>query len=290
MNLQIHHVISDLSGLTGLAIMDAILAGERDPGKLAKLRDWRIRASEETIRKALVGDYREEHLFVLRQSLQSYRHFQRLIQEVDMEVKRLMQQLPMKVDPQEHPLGKEKNPRKTPWRNEPPALREDLYRAFGVDLTQVPGLNTLTVQMLLTEIGADFSRFPTSGDFCSWLRLCPDPRITGGKVVSSKTRPSKNRAAAALRMGAQGLHRSQSFLGSYFRRMKARLGTPKALTAAAHKLARIVYHMVTTRQEFDATVFESLEHSAQHRKQVRLRAQARELGFELVKVNADAAL
>jgi transposase len=290
MNLQIHHVISDLSGLTGLAIMDSILAGERDPGKLAKLRDWRIRASEETIRKALVGDYREEHLFVLRQSLQSYRHFQRLIQEVDMEVKRLMQQLPMKIDPQEHPLGKEKNPRKTPWRNEPPALREDLYRAFGVDLTQVPGLNTLTVQMLLTEIGADFSRFPTSGDFCSWLRLCPDPRITGGKVVSSKTRPSKSRAAAALRMGALGLHRSQSFLGSYFRRMKARLGTPKALTAAAHKLARIVYHMVTTRQEFDATVFESLEHSAQHRKQVRLRAQARELGFELVKVNADVAL
>lgn len=289
MNLQIHHVISDLSGTTGLAIMDAILAGERDPGKLAQLRDWRIRASEDTIRKALVGDYREEHLFVLRQSLQSYRHLQGLIQEVDREVKRLMQLLPTKVDPQEHPLGKEKNPRKTPWRNEPPALREDLYRAFGVDLTQVPGLNTLTVQILLTEIGPDFSRFPTSGDFCSWLRLCPDPRITGGKVISSKTRPSKNRAAAALRMGAQGLHRSQSFLGTYFRRMKARLGTPKALTAAAHKLARIIYHMVTTRQEFDATVFEALERSSQHRKQIRLRAQARELGFDLVELNAEVA-
>lgn len=284
MNLQIHHVISDLSGTTGLAIMDAILAGERDPGKLAQLRDWRIRASEETIMKSLVGDYREEHLFVLRQSLQSYRHFQHLIQEIDIEVKRLMQQLPMKVDPQEYPLGKEKNPRKTPWRNEPPALREDLYRAFGVDLTQIPGINTLTAQMLLTEIGSDFSRFPTVGDFCSWLRICPNPKITGGKVVSSKTRPSKNRAAAALRMGAQGLHRSQSFLGHYFRRMKARLGAPKALTAAAHKLARIVYHMVTTHQEFDATVFESLERSCQHRKQIRLRAQARELGFDLVKL------
>jgi transposase len=289
MNLQIHHVISDLSGATGLAIMDAILAGERDPSKLAQLRDWRIRASEETIMKSLVGDYREEHLFVLRQSLQSYRHFQHLIQEIDMEVKGMMQQLPMKIDPHEHPLGKEKNPRKTPWRNEPPALREDLYRAFGVDLTQIPGINTLTAQMLLTEIGPDFSRFPTAGDFCSWLRICPNPRITGGKVVSSKTRPSKNRAAAALRMGAQGLHRSQSFLGNYFRRMKARLGAPKALTAAAHKLARIVYHMVTTRQEFDATVFESLERSCQHRKQIRLRAQARELGFDLVKLNAQAA-
>ena len=129
------------------------------------------------------------------------------------------------------------------------------------------------LQRKRTEIGPDFSSFPTAGDFCSWLRICPNPRITGGKVVSSKTRPSKNRAAAALRMGAQGL----------------RLGAPKALTAAAHKLARIVYHMVTTRQEFDATVFESLGRSCQHRKQIRLRAQARELGFDLVKLNAQAA-
>ena len=288
MNLQIHHVISDLSGVTGLAIMDAILAGERDPSKLAQLRDWRIRASAETIMKSLVGDYREEHLFVLRQSLQSYRHFQRLIQEVDIEVKRMMQQLPTKVDPQERPLSKEKNPRKTPWRNEPPALREDLYRAFGVDLTQVPGINTLTAQILLTETGPDFSRFPTSGDFCSWLRICPDPKITGGKVISSKTRPSKNRAAAALRMAAQGLHRSQSFLGDYFRRMKARLGTPKALTAAAHKLARIIYHMVSNRQEFDSTVFHDQELSNRHRKRLRLQTQARELGFELVELKAEA--
>lgn len=217
---------------------------------------------------------------------QSYRHFQHLIQELDIEVKRMMQQLPQKVDPQECPLGKEKNPRKTPWRNEPPALREDLYRAFGVDLTQIPGINTLTAQMLLTEIGPDLSRLPTSGDFCSWLRICPNPKITGGRIVSSRTRPSKNRAAAALRMAAQGLHRSQSFLGNYFRRMKARLGTPKALTAAAHKLARIIYHMLINRQEFDSTVFQDQERSNQHRKQLRLRAQARELGFELVELKA----
>jgi transposase len=289
MNIQLHHVISDLTGATGVAIVDAILSGERDPGKLAKLRDYRIRASQQTVMKSLVGDYREEHLFVLRQSLQSYRHFQRLIEEVDSEVKRMVQGLPSEVDLQERPLPKQKNPRKTPWRNEPPALREDLYRAFGVDLTQVPGLNTLTTQVLLTEIGPDFSRFPTSGDFCSWLRICPNAKITGGKVISSKTRPSKNRAALALRMAAQGLHRSQSFLGNYFRRMKARLGTPKAITAAAHKLARIVYHLVTTHQEFDATVFQALERSSQHRKHLRLRAQARELGFDLVKLNAEAA-
>ena len=231
--------------------MDAILAGERDLTKLAKLRDWRIRASEETIMKSLVGDYREEHLFTLRQSLESYRHYQQLIQEVDAQVKQMMRRLPAKIDIGEKPLPKEKNPRKTPWRNEPPQLREDLYRAFGVDLTQIPGINTLTAQMLLTEVGPDLSRFPTVAAFCSWLRLCPEPKISGGKVLSSKTRPTKNRAALALRMAAQGLHRSQTFLGEYFRRMKARLGTPKAMTAAAHKLARVVYHMITTHQEYD---------------------------------------
>jgi transposase len=281
MNLQIHHVISDLAGTTGLAIVDAILAGERDPRKLAQLRDWRIRANEETIMKSLVGDYREEHLFVLKQSLESYREYQRLIQQVDMKVKRMMEELPTKVDAQQKPLPKERNPRKTPWRNQPSQLREDLYRAFGVNLTQIPGINTLTAQMLLTEIGPDFSRFPTVAEFCSWLRLCPNPRITGGKVLSSKTRPSKNRAALALRMAAQGLHRSQTFLGDYFRRMKARLGTPEAITAAAHKLARIVYHMITTREDYDGTVFQELERRAQEKKKNKLQSQARKLGFEL---------
>jgi transposase len=282
MNLQIHHVISDLAGTTGLAIVDAILAGERDVEKLAQLRDWRIRASEETIMKSLVGDYREEHLFTLRQSRESYRHYQRLIQEVDTRVKQMMRQLSGRVDITAKALPPEKNPRKTPWRNEPPQLREDLYRAFGVDLTQIPGINTLTAQMLLTEVGPDLSRFPTVAAFCSWLRLCPEPKISGGKVLSSKTRPSKNRAALALRMAAQGLHRSQTFLGDYFRRMKSRLGTPKALTAAAHKLARIVYHMVTRREEYDTTVFQELERRVQDRKRMKLRIQARELGFDLV--------
>lgn len=284
MNVQVHHVISDLAGATGLAIVEAILAGERDPRTLAQLRDWRIRASEETIMKSLVGDYREEHLFTLGQSLKSYRHYQELIQQLDIQVKEMVQRLPSKVDPNEKPLPKEKNPRKTPWRNEPPQLRDDLYRAFGVDLTQVPGINTLTAQMLLTEVGPDFSRFPTAAAFCSWLRLCPDPKISGGKILSTKTRPTKNRAALALRMAAQGLHRSQTFLGEYFRRMKARLGTPKAMTAAAHKLARIVYHMVTTRREYDTTVFRDQERRSQARKAVKLQIQAKELGYELVPV------
>lgn len=283
MNVQLHHVISDLAGTTGLAIVEAILAGERDPAKLAELRDWRIRASKETIMKSLVGDYREEHIFTLRQSLKCYRHYQSMIEEVDREVKGMMQQLPSRVaDGQKPP--KEKNPRKTPWRNEPPQLRDDLYRTFGVDLTQVPGINTLTAQMLLTEVGPDLSRFATAAAFCSWLRLCPDPKVSGGQVLSSRTRPTKNRAALALRMGAQGLHHSQSFLGDYFRRMKARMGTPKAMTAAAHKLARIVYHMVTNQQEYDATVFQEQERRTQDRKRAKLHAQAKELGLQLVPV------
>jgi transposase len=285
MNVQLHHVISDLAGTTGLAIVDAILAGERDPGKLAELRDWRIRASKETIMKSLVGDYREEHIFTLRQSLKCYRHYQSMIEEVDRHVKDMMQQLPSKVAAGQRP-PKEKHPRKTPWRNEPLQLRDDLYRAFGVDLTQVPGINTLTAQMLLTEIGPDLSRFPTAAAFCSWLRLCPDPKVSGGQVLSSRTRPTKSRAALALRMGAQGLHHSQSFLGDYFRRMKARMGTPKAMTAAAHKLARIVYHMLSNQQEYDATVFQEQERRAQDRKRVKLHAQAKALGLQLVDLPA----
>jgi transposase len=281
MNVQIHHVISDLAGTTGLTIVEAILAGERDPQKLSQLRDWRIKASEETIIKSLVGDYRAEHLFTLGQSLRSYRHYQQMIQEVDVQVKQMVQRLPSKVTNGQKP-PKEKNPRKTPWRNEPPQLRDDLYRAFGVDLTQVPGINTLTAQMLLTEVGPDLSRFPTAAAFSSWLRLCPNPKISGGQILSSTTRPTKNRLALALRMAAQGLHRSQSFLGDYFRRMKSRMGTPKAITAVAHKLARIVYHLITTQHEYDGSVFQHLEKRNQDRKMARLHVQAKELGFHLV--------
>jgi transposase len=285
MNLQIHHVISDLAGTTGLAIMDAILAGERDPQKLAQLRNRHIQASEETIMKSLVGDYREEHLFTLRQSLKSYRHYQELIQEIDLQVKQMVLRLPSKIAAGEKPPKGDKI-RRTPWRNEPPQLRNDLYRAFGVDLTEVPGINSLTAQMLLTEIGPNLSRFPTAAAFCSWLRLCPNPNVSGGQVLSSRTQPSKNRAARELRMATQGLHRSNTFLGDYFRRMKARMGAPKAMTATAHKLARIVYHMVTTQQEYDATVFQQQEQRRRLQKSARLHAQARELGFQLVPINS----
>ena len=186
---------------------------------------------------------------------------------------------------EEPPQGNKRRARKTPWRNEPPQLREDLYRAFGVDLTEVPGINSLTAQMLLTEIGPNLDRFPTAAAFCSWLRLCPDPKISSGQVLSSRTRPTKNRAALALRVATQSLHRSDCFLGDYFRRMKARMGTPKAMTATAHKLARIIYHMVTTQQPYDTTIFQKQEERRRQQRSARLYVQARELGFQLVPIN-----
>ena len=215
MNVQLHHVISDLAGTTGLAIVDAILAGERDPGKLADCAIGKSEPIKRLIIKLLVGDYREEHIFTLRQSLKCYRYYQGMIEEVDRQVKGMMRQLPSKIAEGEKP-PQEKNPRKTLWRNEPPQLRVDLYRAFGVDLTQVPAINTLTAQMLPTEVGPDLSRFPSAAAFYSWLRLCSDPKISGGQVLSSRTQPSKNREALALRMAVQGSHHSQSFLGDYF--------------------------------------------------------------------------
>lgn len=281
MNIQLHHVISDITGTTGLAIVDAILDGERDPQKLAGLRDARIAASPETIAEALVGDYRPEHLFTLRQSLQAYRQYQRWIAACDAEIELDLRRLNSKLEPDQKPLPKPKD-RHKPRRNEPRFdLRSHLYRVFGVDLTAVPGVSSLTAHTLLTEVGPDLSKFPNAAAFASWLGLCPDNRISGGRVLSVATRKVNNRLATALRMAAQSLHRSQSYLGQYFRRTRARLGSPPATTAAAHKLARILYHLITTRQPYDESVFADIEERARQRQLSHLKKQAAVLGFRL---------
>lgn len=282
MNLQIHHVISDITGLTGLAIVEAILEGERDPVALAKLRDPRIKATESTIAQALVGAYRAEHLFTLRQSLAAYRHYQQLIAACDVEIEQYLATFQSKVDLTRRPLQKLQD-RHKPRRNELRFdLRGHLYRIFGVDLTQIPGINALTAHTLFVEIGPDLSRFANASAFASWLGLCPDNRISGGKVLSVKTRAVKNRAATALRMAAQSLHRSHSCLGQYYRRMRAKLGAPKAITAVAHKLARIIYHLLTTGKAYQETA--CAEHEARYHQQLeaKLRRHARLLGFDLV--------
>lgn len=282
MNLQIHNVISDLTGVTGLAILDAILAGERDPQKLAALKDHRIKASRDLIARSLHGDWRTEHLFVMQQALSTWRHYQNLIDQCDQQTQQTLARFDSKTDLL--PLPPTRLQHKKPQRNEPNFdARTELHRLSGVDLTQVPGIQVNTSLVLFTELGPDFvSRFPTAKCFASWLGLCPDNRITGGKIISVKTRGVKSRTALALRLAAQSLWRSKDYLGECFRRWKARLGTPKAITAMAHKLARILWHLIKYKQAYDPTVWAAAEEKLRQKKIKRLQQNASALGFKLL--------
>jgi transposase len=281
MNLQLHHVISDITGLTGLAIVDAILAGERDPQVLAKLRHKQIKASEEVIAKSLVGDYRAEHLFTLRQSLIAYRSYQKLIADCEAEIRRCLEEFQLPRPPEENP-GKDAVPASSPRASSAPGLRSELQRVFGIDLTRIPGIHIGIAQVLFGEIGPDFRKFRSASAFASWMGLCPDNEISGGKVLWVGTRKVNCRAATALRMAAQSLHHSKTALGDFYRRMRAKLGAPKAITAAAHKLARIIFHLVSIRQEFDDSRFAADQVRNQKRQEIKLRARAKAMGFELV--------
>jgi len=286
MNLQLHHVISDITGVTGLAIIEAVLEGERDPKVLAKLRNHRIKASEETIAKSLVGDYRREHLFTLRQSLTAYRSYQKLIGDCDSEIHRSLEEIDSKNDsPPSPPVnGGSEPPETLPFQ-----LSEQLDRILGVDLTKVPSLGTLNVQILVGEIGPDLSKFRSASAFASWLGLCPANDISGGTVLRTGTRKVNSRAAKVLRLAAQTLYRSKTPLGDFYRRMRAKLGGPKAVTATAHKLARIIYHLVTTGQEYDPTTFIKQQLRFQKHQEAKLRGKARELGFQLVPLGVSPA-
>lgn len=284
MNIQIHNVISDVVGVTGLAILDAVLAGERDPQKLAALKDRRIRASRDLIGRSLQGDWREEHLFALRQALATWRHYQGLIVECDGEIERRLARFESRVNVTENPPPPSLLRHRTPHGTEPKFdARTALYRISGVELTQVPGLQINTVLTLFGELGPDFvDRFTTAKCFASWLGLCPDNRITGGRVISVKTRDVKSRTAEALRLGAQALWQSKTYLGDCFRRWKARLGTPKAITAMAHKLARILWHLFKHREAYDPTVWAAAEEKLRKKKLKRLEQNAAALGYQLI--------
>ena len=280
MNLQLHHVISDITGQTGLAIVEAILAGERDVRTLARLRHERIKASEEVIAKSLVGDYRAEHLFTLRQSLAAYRGYQKLIDDCDEKIRRCLKEIksshPPNADHEDHGKSETRVPRREG------IVYSQLKRVFGIDLTQIPGIRVGIAQTLFGEIGPDFTKFRSASAFASWMGLCPDNEISGGKVLWVGTRKVNCRAATALRMAAQSLHHSKSALGDFYRRMRAKLGAPKAITAAAHKLARIIFHLITTRQEFDDSRFAADQLRHQKHQEIKLRAKAKIMGFELI--------
>jgi len=291
MNLRLQNVISDITGKSGLAILDAILAGERDPKLLAELRDGRIKATEETVVKSLEGDYRPEHLFTLRQALGLYRTYQTLINECDSEIERMLSEFDSRSEPPSDPSsggpGKFKSTsRKLAGGNrlqfKHSDMNSEVYRLYGTDLTLVPGMGALTLVTLFSEVGRDMSAFRSDKHFCSWLGLCPGNKVTGGKVISSKTNSVASRAARAFRMAANGLWNNHSCLGDYHRRMAARLGKQEAVTATAHKLARIYYHLVLTQETYDDSKFILDEQAHKIKREARLRREARRLGFEIV--------
>lgn len=283
MNVQVHHVLSDITGTSGQAILDAILSGERDPVVLAGLCHVRVKSPREKVARALEGDYRPEHLFTLKQSLDGYRYYQKAIAELDREIARLMQALPSAIDHQLPIPGRTKHSAYHRQGHDPAFdLRKELYRIAGVDLTDIPGISAITAQVILTEIGPDVHRFRNASAFASWLGLCPEQQVSGGKVLSCRTRKVKNRAAIALRMGANSLCREKGYFGGFFRRMRAKLGTAQAVTATAHKIARVLYHVLSTRQPYTETVFHQFDEQARQRSEMCLRRQASQLGFQII--------
>ena len=291
MNVQIQHVISDITGVTGLAIVHAILGGERDPAILAKLRDRRIKADEETIRKSLEGNWRQEHVFTLRQSYDSYLHCEQQIMACDEEIEKLLVTFVPRLDPAQRPLPtNRKRTRKERTVNPRTGfdLRTESYKLFGVDLTQVPGLMTL-VLALFSEVGRDMSRWANAGHFVSWLALCPDNDISGGRVLWRGVRRVQNRAGHLFRLAAHSLHHDDSPLGNYLRRMKTKLGPQGATTATAHKIAIIFYTMVNKQVEYDATLWAQRDVEREKRMEAKLRRQAEKRGYRLVPIEENPA-
>lgn len=281
MNVQLANVISDLSGWTGQAIIQAILDGERNPHKLAELRDRRVKATPEVIAKSLEGNWRRELLFVLRQEFEIYKGLQKRIEECDQELEQQMRGMEQKADPE----LLEPCPRnKRAHGNVPETLdlRKEVYRITGVDLTKVDGINVLTAQTILAEVGSDMSPWETEGRFVSWLNLAPNNRVSGGKVIGRDKRKVVNRAGQALRQAASTLLRSQTYLGAQYRRLRTKLGAPKAIKAMANRLARIVYRLLKFGQAYLDRGSEAYEQKYREQQIKMLTKRAAELGLQLV--------
>jgi len=247
------------------------------------MREPGVKNTSEVIAKSLEGDYRQEHLFALRQAVELFDFYHRQIQACDREIERHFRTFDAKVDLMQNPLPKQKKRGKKPIGNQSFVdLRTELYRMSGIDFTQIPGLEALTVQTIISEVGLDPAKFPTEKRFVSWLGLCPNNRITGGEVKSTKTRKTVNRAANAFRMGAQTPANSNAALGGFYRRIRSRLGSPKAITATAHKLARIFYRMWTTGQAYIDLGKDYYENRYKERMLRNITKRARELGYDAV--------
>jgi transposase len=286
MNLLLDNVVSDITGKTGLLIIRAILAGERDATKLALLRDKRCRSDERTIAGSLEGHYRQEHLFALGQAVECYDFYQQQVEACEGAIERYMRQIE----------GDNDNDRDVPAASKPKGyskngfdfdVRNELYRLTGVDLTEINGMSENNVLTIISETGIDMNAWPSEKHFASWLGLSPGNKITGGKRLSGKTKPSANRAATAFRLAAYSLSNSRTALGAFYRRMRNRLGAPKAITATAHKLARLFYRLLKTRTPFIDVGQDYYEQQYQERVTRNLKKRAAALGYQLIPKSSD---
>jgi transposase len=266
MNVQLTNVISDITGETGLHIVQAIIAGERDPKQLAALCSSRIKASRETVAKSLHGNWDEALLHCLKSALETYGFIQGQIQECDHCIQRQLAQLDSRA----------------PLPNPPISLKAQLHRVCGVDLTKIPGIKEQAAQVIISEVGLDMTKWNTEKQFSSFLGLSPDNSISGGKVLRRSTRKVYNRAADALRLCAQSLTRSKSALGAKYRRLRARLGAPKAIVAMAHHLARLVYRMLRYGQSYVEKGIHDYELKFRLQRIKWLKKEAKSLDLQLV--------
>jgi len=287
MNVQLHHVVTDITGVTGMNILRAIVAGNHDPAALAEFRDRRCKASQATIAAALTGNYREEHLFALRQSLELYDFHRRQIEECDAQIEATLTQLNIDREAPAQPLP---TVRHQGGPNEPRfEVRSALYTLLGADLSQVHGFGPYTVLRLVGECGDDMTKWPTAKHFTSWLCLAPGNKISGGRVLSAKTRRSANRASALLRIAAVNVGRTHTALGAFYRRLASRIGKAKAVTATARKLAVLFYNSLRFGMRYVDPGQASYEERYQTRVLANLTRRAKQLGYALVK-NPDIEL
>lgn len=287
MNIQLANVLSDVSGVTGQAIIKAILAGERDPRKLVMLRDWRVKASAEEIARSLEGNWQQDLLFVLKQEQDGYEFCQKQMAECDRQLEECLQQTDDRSQGASLPEEKRKERLKRKKGNKPQFdLRRELFRMTGTDLTRIDGIDVMTVMTIISEAGWDMSKWKTEDHFVSWLRLCPDNRISGDKTIGKGRLPTNNRVTIALKVAASTLRLSNTYLGAQFRRLRTKLGAPVATKAMAAKLARLVYRMLRYGMQFVDPGAEFYE--AQHRKlQINyLKRRAAILGFQMIEAPA----
>lgn len=281
MNLRLDNVVSDITGQTGQRILKAILGGQRDVQKLGAMRDRNCKATAEVIAQSLVGNYRQEHLFALKQAVELFEFYQEKISECEAEMEKYLQRLSGKREDEPPPMAGSRKRQRMNFN-----VRDYAWKLLGVDLFRVQGLNSQTVLQIISEVGVDLSGFASEKQFASWLSVSPNRRVSGGKVLSSRTQASRNRAAIAFRQAAVSVARSASELGAYYRRMQARKGPGAAITATAHKLARLYYSLVKNGQEYDEARARQDEEKQRERMVVNLRKRAKGLGYELVAVAA----